>query len=246
MISVDDIIVKLKRDSIWDEHRIVMDPLVGTFDGVNVVFRTSYSPIDPDDVILYDDTYAVIASGYSVNDDREGVILFSVAPSSIVYATFSVVRMATSKLQDFVLSGLDEMESRLPRGYVFYNDGGTLVLSSSSTSAVDPIVENGNAFSEDGQQVGLLVLCIKYRIALAMYQQASANVTSFREERSGGLMIDTTKNPSSWRELVDMYNTQIESARFDISDTYGDIVGGYHYENEDGTVWVLDDSPITW
>lgn len=225
--ALSQALTDLKRDTLWNGAAVSTEPMVGTVNGSNQIFRTVSSPIDEDTLQVFNSSLTQLTSGvdYTLSSAATGTVVMTSAPVATVYASYTATELTTTDLNNLILSGFDEMESRYPRGYYLYDTGGgALVISSSSSTETDPDLGNGLSFSESKAEIGFFLLCCRYRVAMAMWERAAAGAVSYREERMGGLMVDTTKTPDGWKKLADVLDGRIEEYVTNVMQSPGTII----------------------
>lgn len=232
MLSITEIVANVRRDAIWNRSAVSPSPLVGTVDGVNRLFSTPSAPIDESTLVVYDSTFTslVLGTNYTVLDDRTGSILFSVAPVVAPIATYSVTELTTLDLQGLVASGVEEASHRINVELYLVGAGGAAQVSSDPVDVIDPVVTamdgSTSYLSQSRRFFQFISTCSRYRIALSMYERALSGSMSYREERTGGLMVDTTKTPAGWKSLVDALSLQVDNMAAELLRSYGSSING--------------------
>jgi hypothetical protein len=181
-------------------------------------------------------------NGFSV-DKPSGRILFATgatAPGEQLYADYSIQQVSDSGLTVLCKRGFNEMETRIPRGFVLFETGSEFYISSSPNEIVDPTT-GGRTFSASPIQVDFFLACCELKLYESMHSLAASNAVSYREERVGGLAVDSTKGPKEWQAIIESHTekllTKEESALREsgIGDEYGAFIPGPYLDNG---VWV--------
>lgn len=196
-----------RNPSITDE--VYEQPLTGIVGGDEVRLRLPTPPALAGTVEVIDSSGATVTPA-SVNEDS-GLVVLATPPSDYLYASYTHCELTNAKLLGLFKAGFAKMEEVFPRGYFLYSDSGVLVVSSSSTAAVDPVVAD-TTFSARATQYGLLLWCMDYQYALAGWREATAHGFMTREKLAVGIQIDRQRQPESYRSLVEAAERAIEQA----------------------------------
>jgi hypothetical protein len=236
MYALSTALTELKRSDLWNEASVSYEPLVGMVDGDNRVFNTAHAPIAS--LTVYDNELNLLAltTDYTVPSYVSGTVVFVVPLSAPAFASYTVQELTDTQLTNLLRDGLDEMELRWNRGLWFYGNGDSAdVISSSSAAALDPATGN-STFSTSRTQIALYLRCCEYRMALALQRRAANKAITYREERAGGLLVDTSKTPQAWELVLVRLNDDIQKAIVAAQDETA--VAGYYIPGTKSDDWV--------
>lgn len=211
--STNDAITSLKATFLWQTRSVSYDALQGVPDGLNRVFKTSYSPISS--VTIYDVNQNPITTGFTV-DGTTGTVVFTTAPldNDAFYASYTVNQFSDSQLLGLATIGFQEMDNRFPRGWYLTTSSGSDFVSSSFTTVVDPVITGTVTFSQSPVQKQAYLTAIQYTQALGNWMYAAGNYYNYRENRAGGLMIDRSRQADALKGAVDFMSKRLDDALY--------------------------------
>jgi len=219
--SLDQAVADLQRSVVFNTQKVTREPLDGLVDGANRLFHLSSPPALEGDVTLYDASGSPIpATDFTVDDYATGSITFATAPTGQVYASYTAVDLTRSQLLDVARAGFDHMQRVWPQGWYLVTDSGSQFISSSSTTVVDPTVQDRSgadvAFSTSRAHIDLYMLCCLRALAEARLIYSAAHHFAYRENRSGGMMVDRSRQATALQALLEHYDRQIQQALMQI------------------------------
>ena len=232
MYSLTDVTNSL-LEAPWMSRAISLQPLDGLVDGVNRIFRMPFAPLtmNPAPVL-----YTLVAGGKStitatsINYDTGDVLLAS-APTLTPYADYTATMLRPTQLTAMARRGFAEMQTRWLRAIYLYDSNGSLVVSSSESAAVDPLTGN-TTFSKSEVQKGFFVKCAELVTLRMLAEEATVNSMAYREERMGGLLVDTTKRSKDFQEYLKLASEAVkvseDAARSECGETtdFGAFIPG--------------------
>lgn len=207
----------------WFTSVISSEPLEGLYDGANKVFRFPAYPVSATPTPVYTDSAGASVTAPTATLDT-GLCRFASAPTAPIYVTAVAQLISDTNLLATIRRGFDEMQIRFKRDYFLVESSGLVYVSSSSTSVVDPAVDD-LTFSTSSAQRDFFLGCCIFRLISELYQQAVVEAVNLREERSGGLLFDSSKNPANWKILLEITEKDLllkeNAARFELGDEDG-------------------------
>lgn len=213
--SLNQALVEVKYPLSWLTQPIDMEPLDGLFDGTSRVFHARSTPMSTSDpVALYDYDLAPVSSGsYTVVNYDSGTLAFTVPPAKQVYASYTQQSLTDTFLLGVCREGFADMQSRYPRPLWLVSDGGSTYVSGDPATVTDPIMGASTLpFSQSNIQTGFLTRCCAYSLYRSMQANAALGSMVYREERVGGLSVDTSKRSGDLRALVEAMNERANEA----------------------------------
>lgn len=200
--GLGDVVAHLLELS-WLSRSVSGQAIEGLVDGVNRVFRMPFAPIASSPAPAF---YTIVAgvkstlATASVNHET-GEVVFSSAPTLVPMADFTSVMLSNSKLEAVARRGFAEMQIRWRRDLFLYDDNGSFVISSEAGAFVDPPT-GSTTFSASDVQKALVNKCSEYVLCKMMAEDATVNAMAYREERMGGLLVDTSRKAKDWLEYL--------------------------------------------
>lgn len=208
----------------WLSRPVGGQALEGLTDGTNRVFRVPFAPIAtspaPAFYTLGSATRTTLVVS-STNYDT-GEVIFASAPATTPFCDYTVLAVTGRILANASVNGFAEMQVRWRRSIFIYNGN----VSGSSTSQVD------TEFADSAVQNAFLNRCAEYELCRMLATDATFNAVSYREERMGGLLVDTSKRPKDWdtllKSLLELLRTTEDAARSEMgeSDGFGTFLPG--------------------
>lgn len=205
----------------WFATRVVEEPLLGAATGKNVAFRVNSPPFSASDAPV---VYTLSDSGrfalaVATSYPTTGLINLFAGVTGATGATYTVTPpiyqpradylaqvVSDASFLNFFVRGFQEMQSRHPRAIYLYQNQGVYEVSGSATASVDPVL-GGVAFSQSPQQIDFLLACVELVLLRMLSAEATFNSISYREERVGGLSVDSSRRARDFTELL----TRIEA-----------------------------------
>lgn len=204
------------QQQAWFATRVVDEPLMGAATGKNVAFRVAAPPFSASDSIS---VYTMSDSGRFVlpvasSYPTTGLVNLFAGVTGVTGATYTVTPpvyqphadylaqiVSDAAFLTFFTRGFQEMQSRYPRSIYLYSNLGVLEVSSSATASSDPVL-GGVKFSESPQQIDFLLTCIELVLLRMLSADAAFKSVSYREERVGGLSVDSSRRARDFTELL--------------------------------------------
>lgn len=219
---------EIKSESPWLAIPVSYEPMTMVHATGGKVWRTGGSPVGS--LVVYDDTLATLVedTDYSVVNTDTGVILFVNIPVYVPLSSYDIQEVGDGMLLEILRAGFQRMQSIYPRALYLYDSAGTLNVSSSSTSAVDPVIGT-TTFSVSDPQRAFLKECCLWILAERLWQHSILESAAYREERTGGLAVDTTRNPSHYESWVNYAKEHVAASLIEAREEYGDTEDGVGY-----------------
>lgn len=189
--TITQAIAALRKRHPWSTQSVQREYLEGLVDGANKIFHLANPPAQTSSVTVYDKNGATVAP--SSIDVDSGLLIFTAAPTDAYTATYTHVGWSDTQMTGICEEGFSLMESLLSRSYYLYSGA----VSSSSSSSVDPVI-GSSTFSQLPIQVKFFLDCCDYVWLEAMAREGAYHAMSVREERSGGLQIDRSKQATAY------------------------------------------------
>jgi len=203
LYSLADVVSHLMELS-WLSRSISGQPLEGLVDGVNTIFKVPYSPVSDTPPPAF---YTLVSGGKSsltvtsMNYDT-GEVVFSAAPSLTPYVDCDIAMLTQGKLTAIARRGFAEMQVRWRRDIYLYTDGASSpVVSMYADAPVDPVT-GASTFSQSDVQKAFFNKSAEYVLCKMMAEDATVNAMAYREERMGGLLVDTSRKAKDWGEYL--------------------------------------------
>ncbi len=231
------------------QRKIARDPLSGLVNGANLIFYANLFPFlstGSSPLLVYDGSNPTPVAGTA--DFDTGEITLGSAPVSQPLATYTFTPYTGKQVIRFLVSGLDEMESRWPRGYTLLdalgqpaNEDSPQILVADSQGN-DPPITGDLTFSQSRVQPALLIACADYAYNVAVLGDA-ARTDHLVREGIRGMTIDKTKRPANMEVALDRLDKKVEDILFSAqreqlgSSAYGGFIASpltldylYNYE----------------
>jgi len=191
-LSTQGIVALMTAEHQWMSQTVVKEPLIGLVNGTNKTFSVGSTPATSIAVTDYLGNALTVSS----SDGESGSVVLASAPVNTVFATYSVTIVKPSAVNGIALASVSLMESLWSRGYGLVNSGGTLYLSSSTTSVVDETITVSQV------QKRFLADCVFYTWVRSHYLEATMNGIAYREQRASGLQVDRSRQPGSFDTML--------------------------------------------
>lgn len=219
-----DAFAALLRRNPWMSQRVVQEPVVGLIDGVNLRFNLASPPgVAYTATLIRSDGVAVVP--YSIDYDS-GALVLSSAPTQSIYASYTHSLLSNSDAAGLFEEGFALMESLWSRTYYIVATGDVWVISSSSSTVVDPVILT-STFSSRVRQTTFVVDCMYYAWVQSALGEATYNAMAVREQRASGLQIDRTRQPDAFKNLIEIAEKRLEASLVFALDDAG-VVGDYY------------------
>jgi|WetSurMetagenome_2_1015567.scaffolds.fasta_scaffold282765_1 hypothetical protein len=205
------------RNLSWMQRSIAGQYLEGLADGTNCIFRIPFAPIVAYPVPLFyelDSGAKSILTVDAINYDS-GEVIFATAPESIPLGDYFAQAVSNAALTTASTMGFAEMQVRWPRTLYIY-DGG---ISSEPDQSVSTV------FATSVVQNAFLNRCAEYELYRSLSTAAVMGALSYREERMGGLLVDTTKQPKDWASLLESLQGTLKSTEDAARSEAGELDG---------------------
>lgn len=200
------------------QRKIARDPLSGLVNGSNKIFYCNLFPLlssGSTPLVVYDGVNSVAGSA----DYDTGEITLTAAPAAQPLATYTYTPYTGTQVIRFLVSGLDEMESRWPRGYTLVDALGQPANETSAQLLVanaqgqEPVIAGDVTFSTSRVQPALLIACADYAYNVSVLGEA-ARTDHLVREGIRGMTIDKTKRPANMEVALDRLNKKVEDILF--------------------------------
>lgn len=231
----------LKTDGLEDwvrtqwvhKRKISYDPLQGELDGSNTVFYTTYAPI-------YKSGSITISGGSLSSVDYDtGTVILVAPPSSQPKATYYMLSMTEDAIYDVLVSGFDEMETRLPRGFRLSSSSVVYEPATIASENMYIMDANGNdpplrsgasgsVWSLSPVQRKFYMACCEYVYVLGRTVWNAEHGFRYKEDR--GALIDKSRVASNLENVLDRLEIKLQRLAQSAADEYytdGEYYGGY-------------------
>lgn len=211
MYSLQGLRTKLKATALWLKMPVSYEAMIPIYGTGDKAWRTVGSPIGS--LVVYNASLVQLTTptNYSVSNLDTGVIVFPAAINYTPLASYDIQEVGDATLLEICQSGFERMQTLWPRELYIYDDTGTLVISSASGTGVDPVIGT-TTFSQSVYQQALLLDCALWVLAETLHQRSIAEMASYREERTGGLAVDTTRQPKEYAAWVVAQESRVREA----------------------------------
>jgi hypothetical protein len=200
------------------QRKMARDPLSGLVNGSNKVFYTTLFPLlssGSTPLIVYDGVNSVVGAA----DFDTGEITLNNVPTNQPLATYTFTPYTGQQVIRFLVSGLDEMESRWPRGYTLVDALGNPANETSAQLLIsdgqgqDPQITGNLTFSQSRVQPALLIACADYAYNVSVLGEA-ARTDHLVREGIRGMTIDKSKRPANMEVALERLNAKVEDILF--------------------------------
>ena len=194
---------ELSRSGLFRKEKVVREPLDGIPDGSNLVFRTSFKPIDSsEDVTVYSAVSGgSISSGCYTVDYDTGTVIFTsnAAPTSQPAIDYHWINITNREMKQVLIDGFDTMEAIWPRGWQL--SAGSTTYSPADEDSTDIFVVSGEnvndpscgdtVFSKSRVNRALYQCCCRLAYLNARLITAAEDDIDYREDR--GITVTRSK-----------------------------------------------------
>ena len=190
-------LTQLKNSRVITRKAMYNQPLVGSVDGSNRVFYSSYYPWDSAIIpTVYVENVAQDVDNYTVNY-KAGRITFNTAPESgSITIDFTYIQYTDDELVNALKDGFYEFVQRLGVTWKLSDDG-THIYIVDSTGA-DPTVSS-TTFSLDLPSQWAYILWCQYCL---LRTQAQYTAYTSKSVYSGGVGVNNARTPAEVRAML--------------------------------------------